>query len=254
MIVQAVRTRKVTPKGCTITELLDESLQDVPERSVVVVTSKVVSLCEGTVVPKEGTDLQQLIYDEAEWCAPDAEARHGYTINIAHDMLTLNSGIDESNADGNYVLWPLDPQASANHIRQYLVQRFGLQEVAVIIVDSSFLPMRWGAIGLALAYSGIEPVRSYHDTVDLFGRPLLLTRTNVVDSLATAATLVMGEGAEQTPLAVIGDIPNVAFVSRDPTPEEIKARRTPPQEDMFGDVLTAVEWRRGGAAPPEKSD
>jgi len=248
MIARAIHTRKVLVGACTITELLDESLAAISDRSVLVVTSKIVSLCEGRIRKIAGTDLPALVHDEAEWVMPHAEAQHGYTFTIAHNMLTPNSGIDESNANGVYVLWPKDPQASANQIRHYLVERFKLREVAVIITDGNFLPLRWGAIGLALAYSGIEPVRSYKDKKDLFGRPLQLTRTNVVDSLATTATLLMGEGAEQTPLAIIQDIPDIRFVRRNPTPEEIAAHRTPPSEDSFGPLLTGVAWLPGGAA------
>ena len=246
MIVTALRTRKVTAGALMLTALLDESLKNMPERGVLVITSKVVSLCENRVRPKAGTDLPQLVHDEAEWYMADAHEQHGYTFTIAHNMLTPNSGIDESNADGQYVLWPEDPQATANLVRKYLVERFGLREVAVIIVDGNFLPLRWGASGCSLAFSGIEPVRTYKDKVDLFGRPLVLTRTNVVDTLAATATLVMGEGAEQTPLSVIEDIPNVRFVRRDPTAEEIAARHTPPEEDMFGQLLTSVQWLPGG--------
>lgn len=242
----AIRTRKVTSGACTAQELLDESLATMPERGVLVVTSKVVSLCEGATLPVDGTDLERLVRDEAEWYMPGAEQQHGYIFTIAHNMLTPNSGIDESNADGRYVLWPLHPQQTANQIRKYLVRRFGLREVAVIIVDSSFVPMRWGAIGLSLAYSGIEPVRSYRDKTDVFGRPLLLSRTNVVDSLATTATLIMGEGSEQTPFAIIEDIPNIRFVRRDPITEEIAARHTPPEEDMFGPLLMSAQWKPGG--------
>lgn len=249
MKARAIRTKKVTSGSCTISHLLDESLDQMPERSVLVITSKIVSLCEGATLPKEGTDLNKLVQDEAEWFMVDAKNQHGYISTIAHNILTPNSGVDESNSDGNYVLWPACPQRSANQIRRYLVERFSLHEVAVIIADSSFVPLRWGSMGFALAHSGIEPLRRYYDELDLFGRPLLLSRTNVVDSLATTATFLMGEGAEQTPLAIIQDIPNVEFLQRDPTPGEIAARHTPPEEDSFGPILTAVEWKPGGFRP-----
>jgi F420-0:gamma-glutamyl ligase len=252
MIAKAIKTRKVTAGACTLFELLDESLHELPERGVLAVTSKVVSLCENNVKPIAGTDLEALVRAQAQWYMPQAEVQHGYTFTIAHNMLTPNSGIDESNGGGVYVLWPKDPQASANQIREYLVERFKLKEVAVIIVDSTFLPLRWGAIGLSLAYSGIEPVRSYADQADLFGRPLTLTRTNVTDSLAATAAFLMGEGAEQTPLAVFEDISSVVFVPRNPTADEIAARHTPPSEDSFGPLLTGVEWAAGGAGRIDK--
>lgn len=248
MIAQAIKTKKVTSSSCTIYELLDEFLPEMGERSVLALTTKIVSLCEGRTVPIEGTDLPELVRREARLYMPDAEAQHGYTFTIAQNMLTPNSGIDESNSAGVYTLWPADPWVSAAAVRRYLRDRFGLKEVAVVIVDSNFLPLRWGAIGLALSYSGLQPVRSYSDKTDLFGRPLLLTRTNVIDSLATAATFVMGEGDEQTPMAVISDLQQVQFVDKDPTKEEIAARYTPPEEDSFGPLLTGVKWEKGGSA------
>jgi F420-0:gamma-glutamyl ligase len=254
MIVTAIKTRKVLPNACTVLELLDEALSSLPDKSVLVVTSKVVSLCEGRIRSKNDVaDLQKLIREEAELYMPDAQLQHGYTFTIVHNMLTPNSGIDESNANGSYVLFPADPQQSANDIRQHLCERFGRDDIGVVIVDSDFLPLRWGSIGLAVAYSGIEPVRSYADQVDLFGRPLRLTRANVVDSLATTAAFIMGEGAEQTPMALLEDIP-VVFTHRDPTAEELAARYTPPDEDSFGPLLTAAEWLPGGRGPVSPRD
>lgn len=246
MIVRAVKTRKVTPSSVTLVALVDEALTALPERSVLAISAKVVSLCEGRVAPKAGTDLQQLVRDEAEWYMPKAKAQHGYTFTIAHNMLTPNSGIDESNAAGMYALWPADPQTSANQLRRHLRQRFQLKEFAVVLVDGDFLPLRWGAVGLSLAYSGLEPVWSYAGQLDLFGRPLNYTRTNVADGLATTAAFVMGEGAEQTPLVVFEDAPRVTFVDHDPTAAELAARRTPLAEDSFGPLLSAMEWRPGG--------
>ena len=246
MIAEAIRSPLVTKQSHTLFELLDASITELPERSVVVISSKVVSLCEGRTVPKAGTDLEALIRKEAELFMPHAEPQYGYVFTIAHNMLTPNSGIDESNADGELVLWPADPQASANAMRKHLAEKFGLKDVAVIIADGNFLPLRWGASGLALAYSGIAPLRKYNEKVDLFGRPLKLTRTNVVDCLATTATLLMGEGAEQTPLAVMQDVPDVTFVDHDPTAEELAARKIPPSDDSFGPLLTALEWAPGG--------
>jgi F420-0:gamma-glutamyl ligase len=248
MIARAIKTRKVTPSACTLVELLDESLPGFKEKSVLVLTSKIVSLCEGRVVPKEGTDLRALVVQEAEQYMPEAYQHHGYTFTIAHNMLTPNSGIDESNAAGQYVLWPADPQASANAVREYLCERFNLQDVGVVIADGNFIALRWGAVGLGLAYSGFQPVNSYGEQVDLFDRPLHYTRTNVLDGLATTATLLMGEGAEQTPMAVIEDIPNVVFQRRNPTAEELANLRASLEEDSYAPLLQAMDWKPGGRA------
>jgi len=249
MIAQAFKTRKVIARACSIFELLDEAIFDMPEKSIMVVASKVVSLCEGRVVAKEGTDLQTLVRREAEEYMPDAHAQHhGYTFTVAYNMLTPNSGIDESNADGDYVLWPADPQQSANDIREYLCQRFKRQDIGVVISDGSFIPLRWGSVGLTLAYSGFEPVRWYSEQTDLFGRPLRYTRTNIMDSLATTATLLMGEGAEQTPLVLLSDLPPIVFQRRNPTAEELAGLRASLEDDTYAPMLQAVTWQKGGRA------
>lgn len=247
MIARAIKTRKVTPCSISLTELLDESLDAMPEKSVLVVTSKIVSLCEGRVVPKEDADLQRIIRAEAAYYMPETKAQDGFVFTVAHDMLTINSGIDESNADGQYALWPADVQASANAVREYLCQRFGLQDVGVIINDSTFIALRWGSISLALAYSGINPLFTYYDKTDLFGRPLLHTRTNVVDSLATTAAFLTGEGDEQTPMALISEIDGrVEFQRRNPSSKELANRTVSLETDSFAPMLTAVKWRSGG--------
>lgn len=246
MIATAIKTRKVTASACTIFELLDEALQDIPEQSVLAVTSKVVSLCEGRVLPKDGTDLQAMVRSEAESYMPEAHAQHGYTFTIAHNMLTPNSGIDESNANGMYVLWPAGPQASANAIREYLCKRFDIQDVGVVIIDSTFMALRWGAVSVALAYSGFEPVRSYADKTDLFGRPLKHTRTNIMDGLATTAGLLTGEGDEQTPLVLMTELPPITFQRRNPTAEELTNLRATLEEDSYAPMLQAVTWKDGG--------
>src|SRR5205823_3633039 len=110
--------------------------------------------------------------------------------------------------------------------------------------DSKTTPLRWGVTGVALAHSGFEALNSYIGQPDLFGRPLHVTRVNVMDALAAAAVLVMGEGAEQTPLAWLDDLPFVRFQPRDPTPDEIAALAIGLDEDLYAPMLTAVPWQR----------
>ena len=69
------------------------------------------------------------------------------------------------------------------------------------------MPLRVGTIGKPLAFSGFNPIKSYVGRKDLFGRKSRLTQSNVVDSLAAGAVLMMGEGNEQIPLAIIKKAP-----------------------------------------------
>jgi dihydrofolate synthase / folylpolyglutamate synthase len=72
-----------------------------------------------------------------------------------------------------------------------------------------------------------------------------VTKVNVVDALAAAAVLVMGEGSEQTPLAIISDLPFVTFYDRDPSMEELQQLRIAIDDDLYGPLLTSVRWRKG---------
>jgi F420-0:gamma-glutamyl ligase len=98
---------------------------------------------------------------------------------------------------------------------------------------------------MALAYSGFRALNNYVGTVDLFGRPLRTTHVNVVDALAAAAVLVMGEGNEQTPLAVVRDLPFVTFQDRDPSEEELQQLQIALQDDLYGPLFTHIPWHRG---------
>jgi len=200
-------------------------------------------------------DKAALIETESTWFLPKAVSRYQVYLTIKANALMPYAGIDESNSDGNYVLWPADPQRSANAIRAYLRRRFGLHHVGVIITDSRPLPLRWGVTGFCVAHSGFRALYDYRgqldlfgrplQMIDLFGRPLQMTQTNVADALAAAAVLVMGEGAEQTPLARITSAPYVEFQDHDPTPEELAALAIAPEDDLYAPLLTSVPWQRG---------
>jgi len=117
-----------------------------------------------------------------------------------------NAGIDASNVapgeEGAVLLWPLDPDASARTLRLALEQRFSVR-LAVIISDSLGRAWRLGTTGTAIGASGIIPLRDRRGETDLFGRELQATVIGLADEIAGAASLVMGEGAEGLPLALV---------------------------------------------------
>jgi F420-0:gamma-glutamyl ligase len=106
------------------------------------------------------------------------------------------------------------------------------------------LPTRRGAIGFALAWAGFEPLYDYRRTKDIFGREFLIEQTNIADALAAAAVLVMGEGKEQTPLAILRDVPHVSSGPRRKSPD---AFQVPFTEDLFAPLLLKGPWKKGGS-------
>ncbi len=240
-----VPTRRITTADHDLFSIFDAYLPPFSEGDLLAVSSKIIAICEGRTTPLASVDKAALIEAESTWFLPKAVSRYQVYLTIKANALMPYAGIDESNSDGNYVLWPADPQRSANAIRAYLRRRFGLHHVGVIITDSRPLPLRWGVTGFCVAHSGFRALYDYRGQLDLFGRPLQMTQTNVADALAAAAVLVMGEGAEQTPLARITSAPYVEFQDHDPTPEELAALAIAPEDDLYAPLLTSVPWQRG---------
>ena len=117
-----------------------------------------------------------------------------------------NSGIDASNVDGGgercVLLWPLDPDASARRLRAVLEAAFAVR-LAVIVSDSLGRAWRMGTLGTAIGSAGLKPLRDRRGERDLFGRTLEATVIGVADEICAAASLVMGEAAEGTPVAIV---------------------------------------------------
>lgn len=207
---------------------------------------KVVKVGEVEKVVKVEKD--ELVEQEAELYLPSSENQYGFSIAVKGNMFVASAGVDESNGNGYFVLWPEDPQASANAIREYLVQKFKIKNVGVILTDSKTTPLRWGVTGIAVAHSGFAALEDYIGIPDVFGRPMHVTKTNVMDALAASAVFVMGEGSEQTPLAVISDVPSVKFQERNPTQAELDKLHITINEDLYAPILKKVEWRKGKKA------
>jgi putative folate metabolism gamma-glutamate ligase len=241
MKINSLRTRLVQVNE-SLLAVLDQYLPSLQEKDVVVITSKLVSVCEGRVV-KAPISKYELIKQESDLYL-DEPNPHGVVLTVMGNLLIPNSGIDESNANGAYILYPLDVFLSAQRIWEHLRQRDDLQDLGVIITDSHTTPMRWGVTGVALGWCGLEPLNNYINTPDCFGRMLKFTKVNVVDALATAAVFTMGEGNEQTPLALISDISKVTFRNTPPSSEEIASLHIPMEEDIYGPLLVKGSWKR----------
>jgi F420-0:gamma-glutamyl ligase len=117
--------------------------------------------------------------------------------------------------------------------------------VGVIITDSKTTPMRWGVTSIALAYSGFKSLKDYIGKEDLFGRKFQFEKLSIIDSLATSARVTMGEGSEQTPMAIISDIPFVKFQDRNPTKKELKELEITVDIDIYGPFLKNAQWKKG---------
>jgi putative folate metabolism gamma-glutamate ligase len=253
MRVQAIKTHRIV-QDRDLNGLLDQYVTALEERSVLAITSKIVSICQGRLVPVDSVDKQTLVEREADLYLPPSSSQYWISLTIVEHLLIPMAGVDESNVQGQYVLWPLDAQGVANRARAYLRERFSLQHVGVLITDSKTSPLCWGVTGTAIAHSGFRAINDYRGRPDIHGRPLQMTTVNVADALAAAAVLVMGEGDEQTPLAVIDDLPFVHFRARDPSPEELHQRWIGIKDDLYAPLLEGAAWQKGGGAAGRETE
>jgi coenzyme F420-0:L-glutamate ligase/coenzyme F420-1:gamma-L-glutamate ligase len=124
-----------------------------------------------------------------------AETRHGF--------ICASAGVDSSNAPepGMLVLLPLDPDASAQRIRERL-RELTARDVAVLITDSFGRPWRQGTIDVALGAAGLEVIRDLRGERDRVGYELHATMIAIADEIASAAELVMGK-LDGVPAAVV---------------------------------------------------
>ena len=245
MKVTSYKTKKVQI-GDNLFSLLDEFLPTLKERDIVIITSKIVSICQDRVIKNDGTvDKRALIHQESDlYMEEENLARYGIILTIKNNVLIASAGIDESNGNGYFILWPQDIHRAAAEIWQHLREKHSIKNIGVIITDSHTTPLRWGTTGIGLAWCGFEPLKNYIETPDIFGRNLHVTKASILDGLAAAAVTVMGEGNEQTPLALIRDIPFVQFQNRPPTDEEITSLRISLIDDIYSPLINSSKWKR----------
>lgn len=245
MQVRVLKTPKITSSSIQLTDLLDNTISDFKDDNVLVITSKIVSLCEGNTVPVGHMSKEDLVIQESEKYLAASDSKYGFNFTITNGTLIPMAGIDESNTNACYALWPRDAQKTANQIREYLCKRFDIQRAGVVITDSTCQPLRTGTIGICLAHSGFAALHDYVGQSDLFGRAMRVTQSSVSGGIAASAVLCMGEGAESTPLAIVSDIDFVSFQSRNPTEKELDSLKIPLSEDLFAPFLESVAWKDG---------
>lgn len=204
------------------------SPMDPSDTDVLVVTHKVVSKAEGSVVELEGEgpDSHRALVEEQ---AVRIVRRRGSLViaETRHGFICANAGVDRSNAaPGTAVLLPEDPDRSARRIRDRIGAELDVRP-AVIISDTFGRPWRRGLVDVAIGVAGMAPIADLRGTTDTFGRVLGVTEVNVADEAAAAADLVMGKATGICAALVRG-------LSVPPGPGSVQRDVVrPPEEDLF---------------------
>ncbi|MBI2707680.1 MAG: putative folate metabolism gamma-glutamate ligase [Proteobacteria bacterium] len=241
MQVEAIKTHRIELRD-SLEEIFDLYIPSLEEQTIVAITSKIISICQGRVIEKSGCSKEELIKQEADAILQNAPNPYGICLTIKDNILIPSAGIDESNGSGIYILYPQEVQEVAQAIWTYLRTKHNIDHLGIIITDSHTTPMRRGVVGIALGWCGFEPLFSYVGKPDIYGQPLRVTQINLLDALATSVVLIMGEGNEQTPLAVIKNAPKISFLKRPPTLEEKESVIMSIEDDLYAPLLLTGSW------------
>jgi coenzyme F420-0:L-glutamate ligase/coenzyme F420-1:gamma-L-glutamate ligase len=219
------------------------------DRDLVVIGQKAVSKAEGRIIDinnvnpsakaakiakKTGKSpgfVEMVLRESSKVLRADKDA---FIVRTKRGATCLNAGVDKSNVKGDstYALLPQDPDASARRLRKRIRQLTGRQ-VAVVICDTRSRPFRKGQVEESIGVAGLNPLIDYRGQKDLFGYTLRFKNVAIADELASAAELVMGQGRERTPVAIIRGLKRVRFQ------DHASSRLLPiiAEEDLFKGTL-----------------
>ncbi len=216
---------------------------------IIVIGQKAVSKSEGRLVDivkvrpsKRALELARKVRKKAgfvEIVLRDAKkvaraSRQALIVTTRHGFTCLNGGVDKSNVEGErmFALLPINPDLSARKIRAR-IQRLTKQKIGLLITDTHSRPFRLGQVEEIVGLAGLDPLVDYRGKRDLFGYELRFKNVAIADELAAAAELVMGQGTEATPVAIIRGAGRVKFKERARSSQLVVAAR----QDLFKGTL-----------------
>jgi len=204
-----------------LVKALADSRIELQDEDILVLAQKIVSKSEGRMVNLADVNPSTRALELAPRLEKDPRLielilRESHEIlRVRKDVIVVehrlgfvcaNAGIDHSNVMGagnpseEYVLLlPDDPDESAKRLRDSIAKKTN-KSVGVMIIDSHGRAWRNGTVGICIGLSGIPALMDERGWKDLFGYTLKATVVGVADELAAAASLVMGQAAEGTPV------------------------------------------------------
>jgi coenzyme F420-0:L-glutamate ligase/coenzyme F420-1:gamma-L-glutamate ligase len=228
LVITPLKDIPLIQKGDDLSKIILHSLADMQiilqNRDILVFAQKVVSKSEGRqvylpdITPSPEADglaaetekdprLVEMILRESKKVL---RKRPGLII-VEHKLgfICANAGIDHSNVAGSedwVLLLPENPDASAQSLRHALEKESGVR-LGVLIIDSHGRAWRNGTVGVTIGLSGLPGLVDRRGEIDLFGYEMRVTQVGASDELAAAASLMMGQVAEGTPVVHVRGFP-----------------------------------------------
>jgi coenzyme F420-0:L-glutamate ligase / coenzyme F420-1:gamma-L-glutamate ligase len=203
-----------------ILQALDRTALSLESGDVLILAQKIVSKSENRLVDLNAVTPSLRAIQLSAQCEKDprfvevvlGESREVLRVQpgllvVEHRLgfVCANAGIDRSNVgppDGKgewVLLLPADPDASCRALRERIRRATGAA-IGVIINDSHGRAWRNGTVGMAIGVAGLPALEDLRGRKDLFDYTLQITQVAVVDELAAAASLLMGQADEALPV------------------------------------------------------
>ncbi|HVD07265.1 MAG TPA: coenzyme F420-0:L-glutamate ligase, partial [Nitrososphaeraceae archaeon] len=175
--------------GFDLFKAIVDSKFNFQEKDIVVISSKFVSVSEGSLIDLRSIKVtkrakalaSRFKMDERIAQVALQESEHivsgipGFLLTIRNGMIAPNAGIDKSNSPpGKIILYPKDSFKSAKKLRRKFLDKLGIR-IGIVISDSRLMPTRIGCTGIAVGVCGFEPVEDERGKKDLFGKKLRVT-------------------------------------------------------------------------------
>jgi coenzyme F420-0:L-glutamate ligase/coenzyme F420-1:gamma-L-glutamate ligase len=220
------------------------------DHDVIVAAQKIFSKAEGRVVNLRDVAPSRKAQEFAKSVGKDSRfvelvlrdtkrvlkaSREVLLVEDVRGLVCINAGIDKSNVEGRgqFALLPEKPDTSAEECREGIKRLTG-KDVAVIVCDTYSRPFRRGQVNFAIGIAGISPFRDYRGKRDIFGQVLKVKNVAVVDEVAAAAELLMGQAWEGRPVIVLRGLRGVVEVCEACNAGDLQISR---EEDLFKNAL-----------------
>ena len=204
----------IIKKNDNIGKIIIENDDDICDNDIYVIASTIVSKSQGRffrlndinptkyaeeISKKNGKDsrfVQAVLQDSDETLVINPFL----LVKTKCGNICINSGIDYSNVGNDeYIYLPKNPDNEAKKIGHYIYKLLN-KKVSVIITDTNGRPFRNGQTGVSIGVYGINPIYSWINKKDLFGYTLRVSEQAIVDEIACAANILMGEGDRGYPI------------------------------------------------------
>jgi len=234
----------------TLMRTMSHSSMQFEDGDIIVISHKVLSKAEGRVVRLRGivpsTRARQIAkttgkaerFVELVLSETKRVVKATPEVLLVEDkrgIICINAGIDKSNVEGkdSFAMLPLDPGSSAERCRVKIRELTG-KKIGIVVCDTYSRPFRRGQVNFAIGIAGITPFRDYRGKGDLFSQTLKVKNTAVVDEVAAAAELVMGQADEATPVVIIRGLSGIVEENGRHSINELHISEV---EDLFKNAL-----------------